>query len=457
MNKNNSPPSRISSAGSLNLLRRLWRVSLYSNAFYLLAGNGIGAATGFIFWTVAARFYSTGDVGIISAAIAAMGLLGSISNLGLGVGVVRFLPKDDKQAAYLINFCLTIVFLISAVSAVVFLLGAEFWSPGLTAFRQDTGHFILFILFTVFTAIVTVADGVFVARRRAGFTMARGLSMNIIKVVLVIAFIGASQAYGIFTAWGSALSISLLLGLFFFLPRVIHGFLPSPDFDWRGKSEIIRYSIVNNGAALLSGLPGQILPIMLLGRLGAEANAFFYIAWQIMAAISMVPQSISTSLFAEGCHDEKELSYNIWRSLGLAFVILVPVIIVLLLFSAPILRVFGAEYAVHSTRLLQVLALSLVPMAVNQLYFSILRVQKRLKLLTALNGVIALITIGVTYPLLPVIDTLGAGIGWVASQTLVAIWIIFGQGRLRIILRALASKWSKGAIPAGWKQRIEPS
>jgi O-antigen/teichoic acid export membrane protein len=432
-----------------NIARRLWRVSLYSNAFYLLAGNGIGAAMGFIFWTVAARFYSTSDVGTISAAIAAMGLLGSLSNLGLGVGVVRFLPRDDKQAAPLINFSLTIVLMVSAISAIIFLLGAEFWSPGLTAFRQEPGRFILFILFTVFTAIVTVADGIFVARRRAGFTMARGLSMNVIKVILVIAFIGASQSYGIFTAWGSALSISLLLGLFFFLPRVIHDFLPSPDFNWKGKSEIIRYSLVNNGAALLSGLPGQILPIMLLGMLGAEANAFFYIAWQIMAAISMIPQSLSTSLFAEGCHDEKELSYNIWRSLGLALAILVPVIIVLLLFSSPLLRVFGVEYAGHSTRLLQVLALSIVPMTVNQLYFSILRVQKRLKILTVLNGVIALVTLAITYPLLPVMDTLGAGIGWMASQSLVAVWIIFGQGRLRIILRTLASKWYVNVNPAG--------
>jgi O-antigen/teichoic acid export membrane protein len=404
---------------------------------------------GFIFWTVAARFYSTSDVGTISAAIAAMGLLGSLSNLGLGVGVVRFLPRDDKQAAPLINFSLTIVFMVSAVSAIIFLLGTEFWSPGLAAFRQEPGHFILFTLFTVFTAIATVADGVFVARRRAGFTMARGLSMNVIKVILVIIFIGASQAYGIFTSWGSALSISLLLGIFFFLPRIVRGFLPSPDFNWKGKSEIIRYSLVNNGAALLAGLPGQILPIMLLGTLGAEANAFFYIAWQIMAAISMIPQSISTSLFAEGCHDEKELSYNIWRSLELAFAILVPVVIVLLLFSAPLLRVFGVEYAGHSTRLLQVLALSIVPMTVNQLYFSILRVQKRLKTLTVLNGVIALVTLAITYPLLPFMNTLGAGIGWVASQSLVAVWIIFGQGRLRIILRTLVSKWRVNINPAG--------
>jgi O-antigen/teichoic acid export membrane protein len=379
-------------------------------------------------------------VGVVSAAISAVGLLGSLSSLGLGVGIVRFLPGEDKPAARLVNFSLTTVALISAVSAVIFLLGTGFWSPGLEMFRHDPGYFILFALFTIFTAIAAVADGLFVARRRAGFTMSRGLSMNIIKVILVIVFIGASQAYGIFTAWGSALSISLLLGLFFFLPRVIHGFLPSPDLNWKGKIGIIRYSIVNNGAAILSGLPGQILPIMLLGTLGAEANAFFYIAWQIMAAVSMIPQSISTSLFAEGCHDEKEMPYNIWHSLGLAFAILVPVIIALLFFSVPILRVFGADYAEHSTRLLQVLSLSLLPMTVNQLYFSVLRVQKRLKVLMMLNGAIALITLGFAYVLSLFMDALGAGIGWVASQAVVALWIIFGQGRLHIIMRVLASK-----------------
>ncbi|RJO62846.1 MAG: polysaccharide biosynthesis protein, partial [Dehalococcoidia bacterium] len=390
-----NPPADNPQTSEVRPLWHFWRIPLYSNAFYLIAGNGLGAVLGFVFWAVAARFYSPGDVGTMSAAIAALGLLGSLSHLGLGVGIIRFLPGDDKQAARLINFSLSLIFITGALLAVIFLLGTGLWSPGLAPFRQDAGRFIVFTLFTAFTAIVTVADGVFIARRRAGFAMGRGLSMNVLKLIMLITFAATAQAYGIFTSWGSALSISLLLGLFLFLPRLVHGFLPSPNLDWHGRGEMVRYSLVNNGASLLAVLPGQILPIMLLGRLGAEANAFFFIAWQVMGAVSMVPSSISTSLFAEGCHDEEELLHNVRRSLKLAFAILTPVVIALLFFSAPLLRVFGVEYAGHSTRLLQLLSISLIPMSVNQVYFSILRVQKRLRTLNVMNGVIAVVTLGV--------------------------------------------------------------
>lgn len=418
-------------------VRHFWHVPLYSNALYLIAGNGLGAVLGFVFWAMAARFYAASNVGFIAAAISAVGLLGTLANLGLGTGLVRFLPQDGKKAAQLINFSLWLVFFTAALLTVIFLLGTGWWSPGLVTFRQNASHFLAFTLFSAFTAMAAVTDGVFIARRRAGFAMGRGLSMNVIKLLLVMMFATMTQAYGIFIAWGAALSISLLLGLFIFLPRLLPGFLPAPNLDWRGRGEVVRYSLVNNAAGLVAGLPGQLLPIILLGRLGAEANAFFFIAWQIMAALSMVPSSISTSLFAEGCHDENELLGNAWRSRRLAFAIMTPVIILLLFFADPLLRVFGAEYAGNSTQLLRLFSLSLLPITVNQVWFSVLRVHKRLWALTILNGIIALVTLAGSYLLLPYMGTQATGVGWLAGQTLVALWVVFGQGRGSIILQTL--------------------
>ena len=171
---------------------------------------------GFLFWAFAARFYSTGDVGVASAAIAALGLMGSLSNLGLGVGLVRFLPADDTQAARLVNFSLSIILLTAIVVAAVFLTGIPLWSPGLELLRDNAGLFILFILFTAFTALGVAGDGVFVARRRAGFAMARGLSMNSLKLLLVVVLAAGGSATALFTSWGTAVGISLLLGLFSF-------------------------------------------------------------------------------------------------------------------------------------------------------------------------------------------------------------------------------------------------
>jgi len=61
------------------------------------------AGSGF-FWLIAARFYSTADIGHASAIISAMGLISMLSLLGFDISLVRFLPeREDKK---LINSCL---------------------------------------------------------------------------------------------------------------------------------------------------------------------------------------------------------------------------------------------------------------------------------------------------------------------------------------------------------------
>jgi len=48
---------------------------LYKNSIFLMLSSITGAGTGFVFWVIAARFYSAEDVGLASAVIAAMGLI----------------------------------------------------------------------------------------------------------------------------------------------------------------------------------------------------------------------------------------------------------------------------------------------------------------------------------------------------------------------------------------------
>ena len=79
---------------------------LFKNAYFLMFSSLTSAGSGF-FWLIAARFYSTADIGLASAIISAMGLISMLSLLGFDISLVRFLPeREDKQE--LINSCLTI-------------------------------------------------------------------------------------------------------------------------------------------------------------------------------------------------------------------------------------------------------------------------------------------------------------------------------------------------------------
>ncbi len=63
----------------MHRLIRKFNDPLYKNSIFLIASSLLGAGTGFVFWVIAARFYSAEDVGFASAIVSAM----SVSVLSL--------------------------------------------------------------------------------------------------------------------------------------------------------------------------------------------------------------------------------------------------------------------------------------------------------------------------------------------------------------------------------------
>ena len=66
-----------------------------------MANSGVIAILGFVFWVVAARLYSTENVGLGAALISANQLLSFIGTVGLGFGIIRFLPDTEDKARLL--------------------------------------------------------------------------------------------------------------------------------------------------------------------------------------------------------------------------------------------------------------------------------------------------------------------------------------------------------------------
>jgi len=74
----------------------LLRTPLYANAFYLWVNAAGAAVAGFAFWALVARLYDADDVGLGSAALSIVVLLATFSHLGLGMGLIRFLPDSGN-------------------------------------------------------------------------------------------------------------------------------------------------------------------------------------------------------------------------------------------------------------------------------------------------------------------------------------------------------------------------
>jgi O-antigen/teichoic acid export membrane protein len=167
-----------------------------------------------------------------------------------------------------------------------------------------------------------------------------------------------------------------------------------------------------------------VLPLMVVNILGAEQNAYFYIGWTVGNLLLMVPIMASFSLFAEGSHAEERLGQEVKRSLKFIAPILVLAILILVLLGDKILLLFGEAYSQNATKLIWIVAISALPLSINQVYFGIRRVQKRMKGVIGLSACIAIITLILSYLLLPRMGIVGAGIAWLVAQSLAAAVIV---------------------------------
>jgi O-antigen/teichoic acid export membrane protein len=187
---------------------------------------------------------------------------------------------------------------------------------------------------------------------------------------------------------------------------------------------MLHFSFANYLAILFWTAPGLVLPIMVVNLLGAELNAYFYIAWAIGSLLSVIPGAASISLFAEGSYEEERLGVNIWRSLKMILLLLAPAVILVLAFADKLLLLFGSAYSENATTLVRILAISSLPLAVNIVYLAIKRVEKKLKVIVSLTALVAVVTLGLTYLLLPHMGINGAGIAWLISQAVIALVIM---------------------------------
>jgi len=405
-------------------LKQLWHVRLYSNAFYMIIANGTGALFGFVFWIIAARLYPPEDVGLAAALIAAVGLLVSSCRLGLGMGLIRFLAHSGKNANSLINTALTTVTLTSIVVALIFVAGLGFWSPALLFLRNNPIYLAAFALFTVARTLTATASETFVAERRAGFSLIVALVYGLLSLLLVISLAALLHSFGIFASWGISFCIVVPVCLFLLLPRVQPGYRPRFTISLRIIKEIIPFSFVNYIAGFLWGAATLILPLMVMNLLGAEPNAYFYIAWAIASVLNMIAGATSMSLFAEGSYEEERLGPNIWRSLKMTYLIIVPAVILMLVIAPKLLLLFGGSYSENATTLLRILAISALPLAINNVYLATKRVEKKLRVLIGLTAFAAALTLGISYLLLPRMGINGAGIAWLTSQGVIALVVV---------------------------------
>ena len=410
-------------------LKQFLTTPLYTNAVYLMVNAVFVSLLSFFFWVVVARFYTEADIGYSSAIISAATLLATLSLFGFNFSLIRFLPRAEKPQE-LINSCLTLSGLISLIIAGIFLASIDFWSPALAFIKGNAIFSATFIILTLILALSAPVCATFIARRRAGFVLCHNTISSFIKIPLPILFVLFFHSFGIVASWGIAFGVSLAVSLFLFLPKVQSHYKPIPALKLNLIKGMWQYSGGNYLADLFTSAPFLVLPIMVVNLLGPEQSAYFYIAWMIATLLLAIPNGISLSLFAEGSHLEDKLRENTIKSLKFTFLLLLPAVILLILVGKWLLLAFGQSYSTNGLHLLWILIISCLPLGINYIYTSILRVTNRIKELVVIWGFIAIAVLVVSYLVMPTTGIMGIGYAWLGVHCVVAIYVLAFARRL---------------------------
>src|SRR5712692_5803175 len=128
------------------------------NSGSLVGTTAVTSALGFVYWWVAARQFSPESVGIASASISAMMLLGSLCMLGLGTLLITELPRQPGREGSIITTALIVVGGTGGCIGILFAILAPYASAEFLPLRASIADILIFAIGISFTAITLVLD-----------------------------------------------------------------------------------------------------------------------------------------------------------------------------------------------------------------------------------------------------------------------------------------------------------
>lgn len=391
--------------------------SLFKNAFFLMLSSISTAGFGFIFWFLAAKFYSASNVGIATGIMSSMTLIVNLSRFGLDYSIIRFFPTHDKCKVF--STSTVISTLIALIFGLIFISGINSFSPELSFLRSPLYTLFYFISLTS-SSVIFMAGIFFVAIREAEFQLYLNLIVGS-RVLFVILFISLG-AIGIFYAVGASFFIAFLISLVLILKS---GTDLKLKIDRKFLTDSFNFSAGNFLTGLFMTVPNTLLPIMILNMHLVEQAAYYYIVFGIVSLLFMIPESISTSLFVEGSNGQS-LKKTVIQSLVIIFLLLTPIALFFYLYGSLILGFIGQDYVAGGSGVFRLMIFASFFVVVNNVYFAIKRIQKDTKEITLLSGIIFILLIGLAFLLIPVLGIEGIGYAWIIS---------YGTGALIILIQ----------------------
>jgi O-antigen/teichoic acid export membrane protein len=188
---------------------------------------------------------------------------------------------------------------------------------------------------------------------------------------------------------------------------------------------MVRYAAADYVGSLFRLAAYSLVPLFVLGRLGAEQNAYFSLAWVIAYTFYLAALNMGSSLIVEAARDPSRLAEHARRVLRNAGALIGAGVVVTVAAAPWLLRLFGVDYAENGTALLRLLALSALPNLLVGVAIDVARAQRRMRRVVALQCGLCVLVLGLTLWLIPVMGVTGVGAAWLLAESALAVPLLF--------------------------------
>ena len=397
------------------------------NAIALMAAT-IGAnGLGLVFWAVAAHLRPPAVVGQASAAVAALTLLTMIAELNLTNVIVRLLPAAGRLGTYLVGRAYLVVIFLSLVAGLVYCFS------GLGR-HVVTGGWPQYLEFTVMVPVLAVfalEDSALTALRLAPAVAAENISTAIVRIILLpVLFVTAMGAVWswVLPALAAAVIVNALL-----LGRALpaHGRVPGTLPPRRRLLSFVAGEYAGNICATASV---QVMPLIVVWRLGTAAAAYLTLPWLIASGITLVLWNVSASFVVEAAGSHGHPGTLLRRSLLLWGGIVASAMIICVAGARPLIELVGAQYVAEGVPLLRLVGLSAPFTAVIVIYGTLVWLDQRVWLLAGFQAVAGILLLALALALLPRLGL--TAVGWAYLGTQAALAVAVAPFTVRHIRRA---------------------
>lgn len=393
---------------------------MVADGLALSASAAITAVAGMIGWVLAARLLPTAEVGDTSAFVSGFLLIAGVAELGLGPAILRWLPRSGGQNRKLLARSYLAVLLGGLAGSVVFVLVPA----GADVVHRLPAGVLLFIPAALGWTLFQFQDAVLTGLHQARWVPVENGSFSVARLALLGALAPVLGSLGLVLSWmvPTVLGVVVVTVLVFRRVRPGLGAGVLPD-----RREIVRLLAPTYPATVCLVVLYNLVPLIVLHRFGAEANAVFFVVWTAINALDVAATAFVNPLVVRLSAEPGDVRRLVREAGGRLLLFFAPALLAGGLLAGLVLAIFGREYT-QGTALLRILLASQLPRLVVVLGVAVHLAAGRGLGVAALHAVTALAAV-VLALVMP--SEFGFGVALLVAQCVLAV-VVLADLRLRL-------------------------